>query len=481
MENCEIATRLIVGLQGAWPSDREWAWLQAYQPTGVILFSRNAESFPQLKKLCRELKKHVPDLEIMADHEGGPVSQLAKAVGRPPVAFALGQRNDTDLTRRVHFETGRRLKTVGIDRVLGPCADVLLEPRNPVIGARAFGFTAEVVSAHVAAAVKGLTEAGLSCCLKHWPGHGRSSTDTHLESSAVCISENDELPFQAGLRAGADALMPGHLCFDGEDLPATLSRDFLLETRQRLQIQGQSSLLLIADDVSMGALRQPMTDLGVWDETRAVSPEAVGMVEVDSLPKGWFEELLNAGCDQLLIRGIPFGAFPLGDPGNLPSRALFAQPEDVICEPVDFSDQVYKELRPGDKLGGFFDPDLDLALLDLARNDRWQVAGSLDKAHWQRWDVHLAANFRKIWENEGVDEEFAGNTGLSRLLVANHRPMPKDWIAQAWAISLKAHLAPSGVVLLMGHPSLKEEFCEFFGSTWAVETLYDVYCEDIGC
>ena len=83
----------------------------------------------------------VTDLEIVADHEGGPVSQLSFAVGRPPAAWALGVLDDPDLTRRVFVETGRRCRQLGIDRLLAPCADVLTEVHNPVIGSRAFGNT----------------------------------------------------------------------------------------------------------------------------------------------------------------------------------------------------------------------------------------------------------------------------------------------------------------------------------------------------
>jgi beta-N-acetylhexosaminidase len=148
-----LARHLVVGLAGAELSDAERGWLAHYQPAGVILFSRNCFTYSQLSSLCVDLRELVPGLEIMADHEGGPVSQLARAVGRPPVPWALGVLDDVGLTARVHAETGRRLQAAGITRILAPVVDVLTVAENPVIGARAFGARESLVTRHTVAAV----------------------------------------------------------------------------------------------------------------------------------------------------------------------------------------------------------------------------------------------------------------------------------------------------------------------------------------
>ncbi len=479
----DLAARLIVGLAGPWPTDEEWNWLKQWSPAGVILFSRNVESFSQLKNLCSALKQWVPGLHVMADHEGGPVSQLAAAVGRPPVAWSLGVLDDVELTRLVHEETGRRLKAAGLDRVLGPCADVMSEPRNPVVGARAFGAHSDLVSRHVEAAVQGLSNAGLSCCLKHWPGHGGSGTDSHLETTVVQISPEDEEPFRHGLQAGAESVMVGHLLFDDSGLPATLSPTFLQKTRSILgaDCSAGSEFVLLADDVSMGGLRQPMAQLGVSLEDGLADFEAGAMVEVEALTVAWFEHLTAAGCDQLLLRGIPFSAFPteiLPDSAKVkyPVRAQNVLGEEVArCD--DFADEAYLETRQRCH-SDFSDSRGYLVYLDLAQQDRWQVAGGLGAEHWTQWDTMLAANFAKVWRSEQLDQFVSDGAPVSNLLVTNHRPMLLHWDTTVWAQSLQMRLASSGRCLVMGHPSLAGDFEVFLGENWVVESLYDVSCED---
>ncbi len=478
--NSALAGKLIVGLAGSWPTTQEWNWLRLWRPAGVILFSRNVKDYSQLKALCAALKQWVPGLQVMADHEGGPVSQLAVAVGRPPVAWSLGVLDDVELTRRVHEETGHRLKSVGLDRVLGPCADVMSEPRNPVIGARAFGAHGELVSRHVTAAVQGLTSAGLSCCLKHWPGHGGSGTDSHLETTVVGISAEDEIPFYSGLRAGADAVMAGHLLFDDRALPATLSKAFLQNTKITLGVDGVDFVLL-ADDVSMGGLREPMARLGVVLDVDLSGDAAEAMVEVAALTVPWFELLVAAGCDQLLLRGIPFSAFPVeGIEENAGLQRLPINPESVKMEATGWggsADEAYRETRLRCRKN-FCDSHGDLVFLDLARRDRWQIAGGLGPAHWSRWDKMLAAKFGRVWRDEQLDQALPNGAPVSNLLITSHRPLPLHWEAGLWAQSLKSRLASAGRCLVMGHPSLAGNLLNYLGGDWVVDALYDVSCED---
>ncbi len=467
----KLAGRLVVGLEGAWPTPVELAWLKKWYPFGVILFSRNVECFSQLQQLCAVLKDAVPGLRIMADHEGGPVSQMAAAVGRPPVAYHLGALDDTALTFRIHAETGRRLKAAGLDWVLAPCADILSEPRNPVIGARSFGCDPELVSRHVEAAVGGLRSAGISCCLKHWPGHGGSSTDSHLETTMIEISENDETPFQAGICAGAEAIMPGHLLIDDSQWPATLSRNFLDETRRRLD-KNKSGIKLIADDVSMGALRQPMARLGV-DVPGGLKR---GMVEARDLSLAWFEQLAIAGCDLFLVRGLPLLAFPGSSKLGMVPPKQELDPMRKIKSGEDFNAEPYLEAQRH-CLPVFEDNEQDLFCLDLARDDRWQVAGALTAEHWTRWDRLWASRFERVLRVTDLDCEVPGENKISWLLVANHRPMHEQWTTSIWAESLHSRLAGTGRCLVMGHPSLENDFQSFLNRGWSVTSLYDVSCE----
>ena len=471
--NPDLAARLVVGLAGTWPTAFESAWLTQWQPSGVILFSRNLLDYKALRDLCDVLHQLVPGLEIVADHEGGPVSQLAVALGRPPSAWSLGVLDDVGLTARVFEQTGDRLREAGIDRVLAPVADVLTENRNPVIGARSFGSDSSLVTRHTVAAVTGLLEAGVKVCLKHWPGHGGSDRDSHLGETAVRKGALPA-PFESGLTAGADAVMVGHLLIDrSEDgapaLPVTLEREFISSSRQRLAPGHVENLLFFADDITMGALGPAMKRLGV----SVPETQETGLFDPGSLPVAWFERLAAAGCDRLLIRGIPGMAFPLtGEPGNLEART---DPESR--QVPEFAAGPYAEARRRlwAPIGaGFVEPDADLLWLDLSCNDRWEAAagqnagtrdgGVLDAIH-----VRLSRMFRSV---STASDPLPSGKPWGRLLVSSHRPLPE-------IEDLAVDLAPRGVCLALGHPSLKTDLEGRLGMGWKVEALYDIAPEDL--
>ena len=221
---------------------------------------KHREARPSHKQescLCAALHDLVPGLEIMADHEGGPVSQLARAVVRPPVAWALGHLDDIPLTARVHAETARRLQGVGVDRVLAPVADVLVAPRNPVIGSRSFGESKEQVSRRGIAYIKGLQDNGILAVAKHFPGHGDTDTDSHrslpvIHSDMQRLTDVDLYPFVESFAAGVKGVMVAHLYmpnFDSTERKAT-TLSYKLVTgllKQKMNYQG----LVFTDALNM--------------------------------------------------------------------------------------------------------------------------------------------------------------------------------------------------------------------------------------
>jgi len=434
----DLAGRLVVGLAGTRLTRREAGWLERWRPAGVILFSRNASGPGQTAALCRRLHDLVPDLEIMTDHEGGPVAPLAAAVGRPPVAWGLGLLDDPDLTRRVHESTGERLAGLGLDRVLAPVADVLTERRNPVIGVRSFGSRVDLVSRHVAAAVAGLLAGGCRVCLKHWPGHGGSATDSHLATSTLA-AEPDAMPFQAGLEAGADAIMLGHLRLAGAPV-ATLDPD--RAAAARILGQGRAPLLF-ADDVTMGGLRQDMAALGVE------VPAGAGLVEPQELSTGWLAALAGGGCDRLLVRGIPWGAFPCA--GVATEAAVADIPEQLSPSPA-----AWQEAWRG--LADRLPADLELAArtpgwLDRTAGDRWGPADDPDAGYL----LPRGHGFCRL--DSGLPP------GTDLLLVTSHRPLDAGLEgAGAWL----EQLAPRGVALAVGHPSLATDLAALLPVDWEV-------------
>jgi len=202
---------------------------------------------------------------VATDHEGGAVSALAPIVAAGPSAATLGLADDEAWTAWIHFERGRALRELGINLVLAPVGDVD-RPGNPVIGTRAFGSDAARVASQVAAAVRGLQASGLSCCLKHWPGHGSVLADSHLELPPLTIRNVermavDHLPFVAGLQAGAQALMVAHLRAPREwgagDGPLSASGAAVRRLREELVFDGP----VIADALEMeGYAGRPAQD-----------------------------------------------------------------------------------------------------------------------------------------------------------------------------------------------------------------------------
>ena len=477
----DLARQLIVGLAGLLPTRRELAWLQFYRPAGVILFNRNISNYNQLSRLCTELHGRLgPGAEIVADHEGGAVSVLSAAVGRPPSPFGLGRCGDPELTRRVHGATGRRLASVGIDRVLAPCCDVLVEERNPVIGARAFGATEDLVAAQVSAAVAGLRQGGVACCLKHWPGHGGTTTDSHegaVKTAAGAVAG----PFLAGWRTGADALMIGHL--PAEDapaaaLPATLDEDLLATARA----SAPPGTLLYSDDVSMGALRDSMARLGVT----VAGEQTQGLIDPAILPRAWFRCLLEAGCDRLLVRAIPWQAFPLADddsavdahgedgssPGEraAPEAASAAALAAASREPL-FDAEPYVQARRAIVPANWnWGAGGSLVWIDATAGDRWGAADDLESLLSARFSAVVRI---VLAEAEGLPPQAAA---AASLLITAHRPLPRSFLGRIWSV---ADRPASGACVVLGHPSLAAQLSADLGPGWRLAAAYDVTAADL--
>ncbi len=434
-------SRLVVGLAGPRLDPREREWLARHRPAGVILFARNVIDTKQLTVLCAGLHRVVPGLEIVADHEGGPVSVLAAAVGRPPAAATLGLLDDPELTWRVHRDTARRLAACGLDRVLAPVADVLTEPRNPVIGVRSFGCDPEAVARHVAAAVAGLRQGGVDVCLKHWPGHGGTGTDSHL-GAAILTGPQPDAPFRAGLEAGADAVMVAHvLAPGGAGLPASLDPAQAAAARD-LDVVREP--LLYADDITMGALRAPLAAAGV------PPVPGDGLIDPADLSAAWCRAVLAGGCDRLLVRGIPWGAFPDLEPG--PALEAVAVPGFEPPAAPSWEEAARRLAAVG---GGLPAGEGPLLVIDRTGEDRWGPIGGGGTGPGP-WTAAVGTAV--------VGERDAG--GVTRVVACAHRPLDRQREA-AWA----ALTAPVGAALGVGHPALAADLAALLPAAWGVSWL----------
>jgi beta-N-acetylhexosaminidase len=258
-------------------------WLRSWLGAGlggVVLFARNVADRDRLADLTRSLHAERRDVIVAMDEEGGDVTRLEADPGSSyPGNYALGAVDDVELTERVGRSMGSELAVVGVDLNLAPVADVNSNPANPIIGVRSFGADPDLVARHVRAFVTGVQAAGIGACAKHFPGHGDTDLDSHLELPVLAADratlEARELPpFRAAVEAGVRGVMTAHIvaeAIDGE--PATLSAAALRLLRDDLGFRG----LVITDALEMAAV------------SRAASMEELAM------------RALRAGADALCL------------------------------------------------------------------------------------------------------------------------------------------------------------------------------------
>ncbi|MEV7287393.1 glycoside hydrolase family 3 protein [Streptomyces sp. NPDC093252] len=249
-------------LQPGFPGTTAPDWLLRRLGEGLAsvgLFGRNIASPEQLTALTAQLRAERDDVLVAIDEEGGDVTRLEVRTGSSfPGNHALGAVDDTALTRDVAYELGRRLAECGVNFNWAPSADVNSNADNPVIGVRSFGADPDLVARHTAAYVQGLQAAGVAACVKHFPGHGDTSVDSHhamprIDVDTDVLAARDLAPFRAGIAAGSLAVMSAHILVPAldPDHPATLSPRILTGLlRRELGHEG----LIVTDAVEMQAI-----------------------------------------------------------------------------------------------------------------------------------------------------------------------------------------------------------------------------------
>jgi beta-N-acetylhexosaminidase len=212
---------------------------------GVVLYGQNIRDPEQVAELTAALRTERPELIVATDEEGGDVTRLEAGSGSSfPGNFALGAVDDPALTRRVGAAIGGELAAVGIDLDLAPVADVVVDPASAIVGVRSFGSNPQLVARQVAAFVEGLQSVGVAACAKHFPGHGETVADSHLElpsseASLEVLRERALPPFAAAVEAGVRAVMTAHIRFGAfGDEPATWNSAVVELLRTELDFDG---------------------------------------------------------------------------------------------------------------------------------------------------------------------------------------------------------------------------------------------------
>lgn len=233
-----------------------------YKLGGVIYLGENIRSADQVGSFSAGLQKAALDetgigLLVAVDQEGGRVSRLTDGVTVFPPASLLS--GDVDAVREAGYLTGRQVSVQGINVVLAPVADIAAANSEGVIGNRSYGEDPELVSEMVTAAIGGLQGSGVAAAVKHWPGHGATQVDSHVQLPVLDISRTawerrERLPFEAAVDEGVSIVLVGHLAwpaFDPDGEPATVSSALIDQLlREDLGFDG----VVMTDALNMGAV-----------------------------------------------------------------------------------------------------------------------------------------------------------------------------------------------------------------------------------
>ncbi len=262
----QIGQLLVVGFQGTSVPHTLRELIERHHVGNIILFSRNIQNTHQLLALTHSLQEiaqsagHRSPLFIMLDQENGTVRRLGQGATIFPGNMALGAVGSEQIAYEIAQATGHELKALGINMNLAPVVDVNNNPANPVIGVRSFGEDPQQVARLAVATVQGYQAAGIVSNLKHFPGHGDTSVDSHLALPTIPhtlerLEQVELVPFRSCIQAGADSVMIAHIYFPAlmrdEALPATVSPAIIQGLlRQQLGFDG----VIVSDCMEMNAI-----------------------------------------------------------------------------------------------------------------------------------------------------------------------------------------------------------------------------------
>lgn len=258
----KIGQMIFAGISGTSANQKTKELIHKYKIGGIILYAENIETSKQTLQLLNQLKMENEDnpqpLLLGIDQEGGDVSRLPKEIIHIPTNQEIGARNNSQFSYEIGTLLGKELNAFGFNLNFAPVLDVNSNPNNPVIGDRSFSNDTDVVSKLGIKTMKGIQSQNVISVIKHFPGHGDTSVDSHLNLPVVnkSLEQLDELellPFKEAIDNGADAVMIAHLLLpkiDGK-FPSSMSKKVITDIlREQLAFDG----VVISDDMTMNAI-----------------------------------------------------------------------------------------------------------------------------------------------------------------------------------------------------------------------------------
>lgn len=261
----KVGQLIIAGLDGEAADTETQAIINNREAGGFILFRPNMKSVSSTVALTNQLKNlnrraGGEPLFLSVDEEGGRVSRLPSQVDKLPSSGEIGKSGSEAYARTAGEQLARRVKAFGFNLNFAPVLDVNSNPDNPVIGDRSFGSSPSLVAKLGIAELEAHKSNGVLGVVKHFPGHGDTSVDSHKELPVLSngmsrLSQLELPPFEAAIGNGAEAVMVAHILLPklDPDYPASLSKPIITGLlRDRLSFDG----LVISDDLTMGAIKE---------------------------------------------------------------------------------------------------------------------------------------------------------------------------------------------------------------------------------
>lgn len=258
----------VIGFDGTHTTPALRSFIKEEGIGGVILFKRNIVSKSQLRRLVGRLQEEAEDLPlfISIDQEGGRVQRLPESFGKFPsmadVAREVIAKDDPVLAYSAAEKIADVLRSLGFNLDFAPVLDVATNPFNPIIGDRSFGKEAEFVAELGVQFIQGLIDNGVCACGKHFPGHGDTDADSHLELPILNHTKKrfeacEWKPFRRAIEEGIPALMTSHLlvpCLDSKN-PVTVSK---IVTNNILRNELGFNGVIFTDDLTMAGIEKVM-------------------------------------------------------------------------------------------------------------------------------------------------------------------------------------------------------------------------------
>lgn len=258
----KLGQMLIVGIEGYEMDEGTEQMIEELHIGGFILFGRNISNPEQLLDLNNSLKaansiNKIP-LFISVDEEGGRISRIPKVIKNLPTSKDIGKQNNEAFSYEIGMLLAEKVSAFGFNMDFAPVLDINSNPKNPIIGDRAFGSKAEVVRDLGVQTMMGIKSGGIVPVVKHFPGHGDTSVDSHVglpsvENDLERLKSFELIPFKAAIDNGAECVMVAHILLSKIDAenPATLSKIIITDVlRNQLNFEG----VVITDDMTMGAI-----------------------------------------------------------------------------------------------------------------------------------------------------------------------------------------------------------------------------------